>query len=52
VVGTVEHSPTWSPDGKYLVFATWSDDTGGDLFRVNADGSGLKKLNAWRNRHA
>jgi len=40
----VEHSPTWSPDGKVVVFATWTDDAGGELYRVNADGSGLRKL--------
>ncbi len=40
----VEHSPTWSPDGKYLVFATWTDEAGGQLHRVNADGSGLRQL--------
>src|SRR5688500_18420817 len=40
----VEHSPTWSPDGRHVVFATWSDEAGGDLYRVNADGSGLRKL--------
>jgi tricorn protease-like protein len=26
------------------VFATWTDEAGGELYRVNADGSGLKKL--------
>src|SRR5262249_13194663 len=45
----VEHSPTWSPDGRYVVFATWTDEAGGDLYRVNADGSGLKKLTATSN---
>ena len=43
-VNVVEHSPTWSPDGKSVVFATWTDEAGGDLYRVNADGSGLHKL--------
>jgi Tol biopolymer transport system component/imidazolonepropionase-like amidohydrolase len=42
----VEHSPSWSPDGRHVVFATWTDEAGGDLFVVNADGSGLRKLNA------
>jgi Tol biopolymer transport system component len=43
-VNVVEHSPTWSPDGRSVVFATWTDEAGGELYRVNADGSGLKKL--------
>ena len=43
-VNVVEHSPTWSPDGKSVVFATWTDEAGGDLYRINADGSGLRKL--------
>ena len=43
-VNVVEHSPTWSPDGKSIVFATWTDEAGGDLYRVNSDGSGLRKL--------
>jgi len=40
----VEHSPAWSPDGRHVVFATWTDEAGGDIYRVNADGSGLRKL--------
>ena len=44
VTKVVEHSPAWSPDGRYVVFATWTDEAGGELYRVNADGSGLKKL--------
>ena len=43
-MNVVEHSPTWSPDGRQVVFATWTDEAGGDLYRVNADGSGLRKL--------
>ncbi len=43
-VNVVEHSPTWSPDGRTVVFATWTDEAGGDLYRVNADGTGLRKL--------
>jgi Tol biopolymer transport system component len=34
----------WSPDGRQVVFATWTDEAGGDLYVVNADGSGLRKL--------
>ncbi|MBC7895187.1 MAG: PD40 domain-containing protein, partial [Cytophagaceae bacterium] len=40
----VEHSPTWSPDGRHIVFVTYTDEAGGDLYRINADGSGLRKL--------
>ncbi|MBM4187520.1 MAG: amidohydrolase family protein [Gemmatimonadetes bacterium] len=35
----VEHGPTWSPDGRYLAYVTWSDSSGGDIYRVAADGS-------------
>jgi len=43
---TVEHSPTWSPDGRQIVFATWTDEAGGELFVVNSDGTGLRKLSS------
>lgn len=36
-------TPTWSPDGKQLVF-TGYDGGLTDLFVVNADGSGLRRL--------
>jgi Tol biopolymer transport system component len=32
-----EYSPTWSPDGRYIAFVTWTDH-GGDIDRVRADG--------------
>ena len=34
---TGEFMPTWSPDGHYVAFVTWSRE-GGHLFRVSADG--------------
>jgi imidazolonepropionase-like amidohydrolase/Tol biopolymer transport system component len=36
----VEHAPVWSPDGQYIAYVTWNDDTGGDVYRVRSDGSG------------
>ena len=42
----VEHSPAWSPDGRQVVFATWTDEAGGELYVVNADGSNLRKLSS------
>ncbi len=34
----VEHGPVWSPDGRHIAYVTWSDSTGGDIWRVRADG--------------
>jgi Tol biopolymer transport system component len=38
----VEAQPTWSPDGRWIAYATWStlEGEGGHLYRVRADGSG------------
>ena len=38
--GNVEHAPIWSPDGRYIAWVTWSDSTGGDIFRIRTDGRG------------
>ena len=32
-----EAQPTWSPDGKWIVFTTWSPE-GGHLYKVNTEG--------------
>ncbi len=29
-----EAHPSWSPDGKYLVYVTWDQDNGGDVWKV------------------
>lgn len=39
-VGEVQQNPTWSPDGRWIAFGTWSDAEGGALWRVRADGAG------------
>lgn len=36
----VEHAPVWSPDGRYIAYVTWNDSSGGDIYRVRADGNG------------
>jgi Tol biopolymer transport system component len=38
------NSPHWSPDGKQLVFTAPVAGSDGDLFVINADGSGLRHL--------
>ncbi|HET7696090.1 MAG TPA: amidohydrolase family protein [Vicinamibacterales bacterium] len=36
----VEHGPVWSPDGQFISYVTWSDEDGGRIYRVRADGTG------------
>jgi imidazolonepropionase-like amidohydrolase/Tol biopolymer transport system component len=36
----VQQHPTWSPDGDWIAFTSWTDADGGFLHRVRADGSG------------
>ena len=33
-----EFEPTWSPDGRWIAFVTWSDTAGGHIYRAPADG--------------
>jgi imidazolonepropionase-like amidohydrolase/WD40 repeat protein len=33
-----EFEPSWSPDGQWIVYSTWSG-TGGDIYKIRADGS-------------
>ncbi len=35
----VEAHPSWSPDGKWIVYATWNGDTG-SLYKAQATGNG------------
>jgi Tol biopolymer transport system component/imidazolonepropionase-like amidohydrolase len=34
-----EFEPSWSPDGQWIAYSTWNG-TGGDIFKMRADGSG------------
>ncbi len=36
----VEHAPVWSPNGVWISYVVWSDQTGGDIYRMRADGRG------------
>ena len=35
-----EHTPTWSSDGRWIVYATWDDAEGGHLYRMRSNGRG------------
>jgi Tol biopolymer transport system component len=35
-----EFEPAWSPDGRYIAYAAWSDESGGALYRIRGDGAG------------
>jgi Tol biopolymer transport system component len=35
-----QHQPTWSPDGRWIAFGTWSFGEAGHIFRTRADGRG------------
>jgi Tol biopolymer transport system component len=42
-----EFEPTYSPDGKFIAFITWTEKEGGQIYRVAADGRGKpQRLNA------
>ncbi len=39
-----EYWPSFSRDGKWIVYTTWSDETGGSICRVSAGGGGKRVL--------
>jgi Tol biopolymer transport system component len=39
-----EQQPTWSPDGQYIAYVTWSDVEGGSIYRVRASGGQPERL--------
>ena len=36
----VEAQPVWSPDGRWIAYATWSTDDGGHIYRTRSNGRG------------
>tara|TARA_R110000868_G_scaffold1211_1_gene9247 strand:+ start:10368 stop:13667 length:3300 start_codon:yes stop_codon:yes gene_type:complete len=32
-----EAEPTWSPDGKFIVYVTWDEAKGGDIYRIEPE---------------
>jgi len=42
--GVVEHSPAWSPDGRYVAFGTWDDVKGGQIHRLAVAGGRVDQL--------
>jgi Tol biopolymer transport system component/imidazolonepropionase-like amidohydrolase len=39
-----EAEPSFSSDGKSVLFVTWNDEKLGAIYKVNLDGSGLEKI--------
>ena len=42
--GAAEYAPSWSPDGKMIVYDRTVQATKGDIWIMNADGSGQREL--------
>lgn len=39
-----EAEPSFSSDGKSVLFVTWNDENFGAIYKINIDGSGLEKI--------
>ncbi|MGA8223725.1 MAG: hypothetical protein WB780_18900 [Candidatus Acidiferrales bacterium] len=39
-----EYSPTYSPDGKWIAYVTWSDTDGGELWKIPSAGGSPVRL--------
>ncbi len=39
-----ELTPSWSPDGRWIAFATWDDFEQGHLWKIRPDGESLQRL--------
>jgi Tol biopolymer transport system component/imidazolonepropionase-like amidohydrolase len=41
-----EYEPTFSPDGKWIAYVTWSDADGGELWKIPATGGNRTRITA------
>ncbi len=48
---TADVEPRWSPDGSQILFSSPENDPFNDIFIINADGTGRRRLLAWLNSH-
>ena len=39
-----EAEPSFSADGKSVLFVTWNDENSGAIYKINLDGTGLEKV--------
>lgn len=39
-----QYAPAWSPDSRWIAFVTWSDNTGGHVYKVRATGGRPQRL--------
>jgi len=39
-----EAQPTWSPDGKWIAYASWDQDEGGHLYKIRSNGRNMQRL--------
>jgi TolB protein len=47
----VDDSPSWSPDGRHLVFSS-TDEEKSHIYMVNSDGTELERLTAGGVHHS
>jgi Tol biopolymer transport system component/imidazolonepropionase-like amidohydrolase len=48
----LEYSPSFSSDGKWLTYVTWSDEDGGHVWRLKLNGGSPEKLTKQSNQYA
>lgn len=41
-----EYEPSFSPDGKHILFVTWNDEQKGAIWRISVNGKSMEKLTA------